>query len=138
MKTLQLLTIFTGLLFISCSDPVSEIESTEKEETQPKDEYYVQYSATNYRISSITYTGPNGSETISYGGTTAKISSWTDTFGPVYKPFKAYISVRGHGGNIKPTTVSIRISKNGGPFTLKAYDSSNMGGIASASYSIDF
>jgi hypothetical protein len=90
-------------------------------------EYYVKYSisSTTYNYFSDIYYAKEsgtGSAEISHS-----VRSWTVTIGPVKKNFKAFVrNERGTGYN------KIEVSKNGGPFALKAE------GTNSATYTINF
>ena len=92
-----------------------------------QDEYYVKYSITTrqYQIfSDITYAGISGEKVANKGYSSR---AWGITIGPVKKGFRA--SVRyGRGGGI----CHIEVSKNGGPFAMKAEADK------SVSYTINF
>lgn len=135
MKTLNswIILLLFSMFSISCSEQenVPTLEETPSEEEVVKDEYYVQYEVGGISsiIKSLSVTTPWGTDGLA-PGTSAR--SWTETYGPVYKGFRAKISVSGSGPLF---IVSIRVSKNGGPFALKV---SNEGsGGASASYTIE-
>lgn len=92
------------------------------------DEYYVKYTikslGTYYYFSDIYYADVNGTGSAEKGHS---VKSWTVTIGPVKKGFKA--SVRNEKGT---GNAQIEVSKNNGPFALKA------SGQNSASYTINF
>ena len=93
-----------------------------------QDEYYVKYSITTTRqyhyFRGVTYADINGMITTKEKDSPSRV--WTITVGPVKKGFRASIQYN-EGG-----TCQIEVSKNNGPFALKAE------GKNSASYTIDF
>ncbi len=93
-----------------------------------QDEYYVKYSITTTRqyhyFRGVTYADINGMITTKEKDSPSRV--WTITVGPVKKGFRASIQYN-EGG-----TCQIEVSKNNGPFVLKAE------GKNSASYTIDF
>ena len=85
-----------------------------------------------YNIESVTVSTDKGSETI----TTSKQRSWTQTYGPVSKGFRASITAKGGWA-----TVNIYVCKGNEPFALKKSKSNNVGNSntsTSASYTIDY
>lgn len=135
MKTLSswIILLLFSMFSMSCSEQndVPTLGETPNEEDMVKDEYYVQYEVggVSQIIKSLSVTTPWGTDGLA-PGTSAR--SWSETYGPVYKGFRAKISVSGTGSLF---IVSIRVSKNGGPFALKV---SNEGSKAvSASYTIE-
>mgnify|MGYP002508950040 CR=1 FL=1 len=92
------------------------------------DEYYVKYSITTTRqyhyFRGVTYADINGMITTKEKESPSRV--WNITIGPVKKGFRASIQYN-EGG-----TCQIEVSKNNGPFALKAE------GKNSASYTIDF
>lgn len=111
-----LLTI--ALVMVSCAE----------RNTPDNTEYYVRYtiksSVAYYYFSDIYFKDVDGTKNAEKGH---NIKSWTVTIGPVKKGFKA--SVRNEKGTANNM---IEVSKNGGPFALKA------SGENSASYTINF
>ena len=93
-----------------------------------KDEYYVKYSITTTRqlhyFRGVTYADINEMITTKAKDSPSRV--WTITIGPVKQGFRASIQYN-EGG-----TCQIEVSKNNGPFALKAE------GKNSASYTIDF
>jgi len=93
-----------------------------------QDEYYVKYSITTTRqyhyFRGVTYADINGMITTKEKESPSRV--WNITIGPVKKGFRASIQYN-EGG-----TCQIEVSKNNGPFALKAE------GKNSASYTIDF
>ena len=118
-------TILVVLIMASCDkDDIGNIEN----DNNPSDnsEYYVRYTVSSrypYIFSDVKYSDVNGTGSFMNYQT----RHWTETIGPVKKGFNAYVK------NEKGTaTDKIEVSKNGGPFALKA------SGNNSASYSIDY
>ena len=132
MKTYSLLGIFLcffcAVSFISC-------EKDDSERNENSTVYYVKYEAKGamkYNIESVTVSTGKGSETIA----TSKQRSWSQTYGPVSKGFRANITARGGW-----PTVYIYVCKGDEPFALKESKSNNAGSsntTTSASYTIDF
>jgi hypothetical protein len=94
---------------------------------QQQDEYYVKYSITTrqYQIfSDITYADISGEKVANKGYSSR---AWGITIGPVKKGFRAYVRYGWGGG-----TCHIEVSKNGGPFAMKAEADE------SVSYTINF
>ena len=91
-------------------------------------EYYVKYTISANRpyqkFSNVTYADVNGRKTANDG---YSASRWSMTIGPVRKGFRAYVGYGWGGG-----TCQIEVSKNNGPFAMKAQ------GENSVSYTIDF
>ena len=93
-----------------------------------KDEYYVKYSidvtGPYQHFWKISYADVDGMKTSNEGNS---VKHWTVTIGPVKKGFRASVkNAMGTGMN------KIEVSKNNGPFTLKA------SGEDSATYTIAF
>lgn len=130
--------ILITISFSACSkDDTSNVPI---DETKVNDNYYIKYEAYNGNGLSA-----NGNVTTEKGILSFE-DSFSETFGPVSKGFRASISVscrhKGNGGN---STYSIRIyvSKNNEPFVLKAskegkYSWNGGGNSLSANYIIDF
>lgn len=121
-RIIFLATIIVALIMVSCEDHNSEDYNNHFDNS----EYYVRYtvSATYpYIFSNVKYADVNGTGSFMNHQT----RNWTVTIGPVKKGFYAFVK------NEKGTaTDKIEVSKNGGPFALKA------SGNNSASYSINF
>ena len=95
---------------------------------QQQDEYYVKYSidvtGPYQHFWKISYADVDGMKTSNEGNS---VKHWTVTIGPVKKGFRASVkNAMGTGMN------KIEVSKNNGPFTLKA------SGEDSATYTIAF
>jgi len=117
---------FWRFVFVSClaifgSACSKDDENTGNDVESPASIYYVKYEASNprYYLSSVCVTTEKGTQNFS-----VRNRSWTQTFGPVSKGFRASISV---GVNMY-TTLQIYVSKDNGPFVYKG----------SSSYVIDF
>lgn len=136
MKTYSLLGIllfFCAFSFISCDK--DDTERNDIPEKAPNEEptasYYVKYEARgsvkNY-IESIIVTTDKGSETITHR------MSWSQTYGPVPKGFRASITAIGGW-----PTVNIYVCRGEEPFVLKKTSSSGSStSSTSASYTIDY
>lgn len=98
--------------------------------TQQQDEYYVKYtiSSSFYYFGSITYADVNGTKNDRTGDYNRTSLKWEVIVGPVKKGFNSHVSYSRGSANI----VKIEVSKNNGPFVLKA------SGDDSANYIIDF
>ena len=98
--------------------------------TQQQDEYYVKYtiSSSFYYFGSITYADVNGTKNDRTGDYNRTSLKWEVIVGPVKKGFNSHVSYSRGSANI----VKIEVSKNNGPFVLKA------SGDKSASYIINF
>ncbi|MBO5674015.1 MAG: hypothetical protein J6S09_06985 [Paludibacteraceae bacterium] len=98
--------------------------------TQQRDEYYVKYtiSSSFYYFGSITYADVNGTKHDRTGDYNRTSLKWEVIVGPVKKGFNSHVSYSRGSANI----VKIEVSKNNGPFVLKA------SGDDSANYIIDF
>ena len=122
----RLFFIFAAaLLLVSCEEGYNTPQQGGKTDDT---EYYVKYSIKSPGIykyfSDIYYADVNGTKSTSIG---YSLSNWSVTIGPVKKGFKASVrNEKGTGNNM------IEISKNGGPFALKAE------GQNGASYKINF
>jgi hypothetical protein len=121
-KITLLSTIIVALFMVSCEKDNIENNNNSSDNS----EYYVRYSVSTsypYIFSDVKYADVNGTGSFMNYQT----RHWTETIGPVKKGFHAYVK------NEKGTaTDKIEVSKNGGPFAMKA------SGNNSASYSIDF
>lgn len=95
-----------------------------------QDEYYVKYSISSsfYYFGSITYADVNGTNNDRTGDYNRTSLKWEVIVGPVKKGFRSHVSYSRGNAN----TVKIEVSKNNGPFVLKA------NGEKSANYTIDF
>ena len=114
------------LLLISClaifgSDCSKYYEKTGSDVERPAATYYVKYAASHpfYYLESVCVTTEKGPQNF-----TVRNNSWTQTFGPFSKGFRASISVSGRSGY----TLQIYVSKDNGPFAYKG----------SSSYVLDF
>lgn len=134
-KYLFLLVMISSVLIFSCT----KSDDTKPDDTKPDDEtkdfYYVRYEA-NISTSHIptTYITVNtdfGINEFVVGKT------FEETFGPLSKDFRAEIDVESKGAGWAETTARIYVSKNNGPFALKAYKNVN-GSKINLSYTIDF
>lgn len=98
--------------------------------TQQRDEYYVKYtiSSSFYYFGSITYADVNGTKNDRTGDYNRTSLKWEVIVGPVKKGFNSHVSYSRGSANI----VKIEVSKNNGPFVLKASGDDN------ANYIIDF
>lgn len=98
--------------------------------TQQRDEYYVKYtiSSSFYYFGSITYADVNGTKNDRTGDYNRTSLKWEVIVGPVKKGFNSHVSYSRGSANI----VKIEVSKNNGPFVLKA------SGDDRANYIIDF
>ena len=117
---------FWRLVLISClaifgSACSKDDENTGSDVERPAAIYYVKYAASHpfYYLESVCVTTEKGPQNF-----TVRNNSWTQTFGPVSKGFRASISVSGRSGY----TLQIYDSKDNGPFVYKG----------SSSYVIDF
>lgn len=116
-KITLLATIIVALFMVSCEDYNTPSDNSE---------YYVRYTVSStypYIFSDVIYADVHG--TGSFMGYQTR--NWTVTIGPVKKGFNARVK------NEKGTaTDMIEVSKNGGPFAMKA------SGNNSASYTINY
>lgn len=125
----KLLCIITCLLvtllsIVSCCDYYDEFYDGNGD--VDTSEYYVKYTVSSnypYIFSDVTYADVYGTGSMMDYQT----RGWTVTIGPVRKGFHAFV----RNANGKATN-KIEISKNGGPFALKA------SGENQASYTINF
>lgn len=128
-KFLAILTITFTLFFA--------LSSCEKHETTPvtNDDYFVKYAiagnGTYIYFSNFSVNTDRGNK--SFSG--YQYHGWNQTYGPVKKGFRASVSVTS-----SYVTVEIYVSKNNGPFALKASKSGNGSPTSntSESYTIDF
>ena len=120
------------LSFVSC-DKDNDITNTQSSENQ--DEYYVRYEVgvktSHIPTTHITVNTDSGIKKFEASKTFEEI------FGPVDKDFYAEIDVLVEWGGYSETTVSIYVSKNDGPFALKAHKSVT-GSKVNLSYQIDY
>ena len=135
-RYLILLMWMSSAFMFSCS----KSDDTKPEDTNPnndetKDFYYIRYNAsvsTNHipttYITVNTDFGINEFEVC---------KTFEEVFGPVSKGFTAKIDVVSKYAGWSETTASIHVSKNNGPFALKAHKSVN-GSTIDLSYKIDF
>ena len=119
-RTLFIYTIF--LLAISCH------KNDDTDNANEPTIYYVKYEASgngsySYVDKTIVATG-DGDRTF-----TGTARSWSETFGPVSKGFRAEITASGRGGIPR---VAIYVCRGKEPFALKQT------GNGSAAYTIDF
>ncbi len=124
--------MFSVLLLGSCS-----------KETEPEnnDEYYVKYIVNSPTIYSTTRTATIRSETNSLVNHTFTNYQWETIIGPVGLGFNSSVSASHNPTNLAQTymNVEIHVSKNNGPFALKAIDDSQQVRYsASTSYTINF
>ena len=116
-KITLLATIIVALFMVSCEDYSNPSDNSE---------YYVRYSVSStypYIFSNVKYADVNGTGSFMNYQT----RNWAITIGPVKKGFNAF--VKNENGT---ATDKIEVSKNGGPFALKA------SGNNSATYCINF
>ena len=127
-KYLFLLAMLSSVLLFSCS---------KSDDTKPddKDFYYVRYEA-SVSTSHIptTYVTVNTDSGIKKF---EAVKTFEEIFGPVSKDFRAEINVDSEGAGWAETTASIYVSKNNGPFAMKAYKTVT-GSEIKLSYKIDF
>ena len=124
--------MFSLVLLGSCS-----------KETEPEnnDEYYVKYIVNSPTIYSTTRTATIRSETNSFVNYTFTNYQWETIIGPVSLGFNSSVSASHNTTNLAQTymNVEIHVSKNNGPFALKAIDDSQQVRYsASTSYTINF
>ena len=124
--------MFSLVLLGSCS-----------KETVPEnnDEYYVKYIVNSPTIYSTTRTASIRSETNSLVNYTFTNYQWEMIIGPVGLGFNSSVSASHNPTNLAQTymNVEIHVSKNNGPFALKAIDDSQQVRYsASTSYTINF
>lgn len=103
----------------------------EKDGDKNDDFYYIEYKITSniyFYIDGVTYNTENGSH---YERCAAK-STFDQICGPVNKGFLASINLTKFRGAPAANAVNIYVSKNNGPFAIKA------SGQYSATYTIDF
>ena len=113
------------------------LSSCKKDETKnnTNDDYFIKYvikgDGTYIYFSDFSVNTDQGN--VSFSGHQYK--SWNQTYGPVNKGFRASVSVTSSF-----VTVEIYVSKNNGPFALKASKSGGNSSTSniSQSYTIDF
>ena len=113
------------------------LSSCKKDETNTttNDDYFVKYvikgNGTYIYFSDFSVNTDQGN--VSFSGYQYK--SWNQTYGPVKNGFRASVSVKS-----SLVTVEIYVSKNNGPFALKASKSGGNSSTSniSQSYTIDF
>lgn len=129
MKKILLVLVFSLLTFtfVGCEE---FNQPSNGNSTQQQDEYYVKYtiSSSFYYFGSITYADVNGTKNDRTGDYNRTSLKWEVIVGPVKKGFNSHVSYSRGSANI----VKIEVSKNNGPFVLKA------SGDDSANYIIDF
>ena len=132
MNTVSKITAAILVILISLS---SCNKDKDKVEMGISDEYYVKYvikgNGTYIYFSDFSVNTDQGN--VSFSG--YQYHSWNQTYGPVKKGFRASVSV---GSSL--VTVEIYVSKNNGPFALKASKSGGNSSTSniSQSYTIDF
>ena len=120
-KFLKITTVFLAIFFT--------LSSCEKDETETttNDDYFIKYvikgNGTYIYFSDFSVNTDHGNA--SFSG--YQYHSWNQTYGPVKKGFRASVSVQS-----SYVTTEIYVSKNNGPFALKASKSGDN------SYTIDF
>ncbi len=125
MKKLSFI-LFTAILiltFVSCGKD-SDTDGN-------KDFYYVKYQISGkvyFYIDGVAYNTETGSNSESFSAA----RSFEQICGPVTEGFVAKIKLTQHRGEASSNATTISISKNNGPFAIKA------SGQYSATYVIDF
>lgn len=122
---LYLLTISLSFLFCGCKD----------DEDNPDNQYYVKYEAdvkSVYIGNTITYTvnTDKGTQTYQSG------KSFSETYGPVKKGFKASVTADATNWHAADCEARIYVSRGSEPFVLKAYKSG--GKTVTISYKVDY
>jgi len=121
-KFLKITTVFLAIFFTLSSCEKDEPETT------TNDDYFIKYvikgNGTYIYFSNFSVNTDHGNA--SFSG--YQYHSWNQTYGPVKKGFRASVSIQS-----SYVTTEIYVSKNNGPFALKA---SKSGG--GSSYTIDF
>jgi len=133
-KFVILLILFVSTsTFISCESNCESIENN--------DEFYVKYvvnSRTIYIVNRKARIKSNDNSNLEF---TFRDPNWEKTIGPVSKNFRATLDVNYETSQTLAQTyvdVEIYVSKNNGPFALKANDSSpNPRMSASTNYTIE-
>ena len=129
-KYLFLFVMLSSVLLLSCGK-----SDDTKPDDETKDFYYVRYEASVSTVhiptTYITVNTDYGIKKFEVGKT------FEETFGPVSKDFRAEIDVYSSGAGWAETTASIYVSKNNGPFAMKAYKTVT-GSEIKLSYKIDF
>lgn len=127
--------LFVGIAFMTmqiCFSCSKEETNPQQSEPENKSEYYVKFEANcigSYsHLNNISVSTSNGS----YSTTNYLGRSFSETFGPVPKGSRASISVFPTGTSTNNVTTAIYVSKDNGPFALKAR------GTNKCSYTIDF
>ena len=133
MKTLIFTTIYAilSLTFLSCDEQDSPIPDDNNEESIDNDFYYVKYQISGglyFNIDQVMYNTEKGEKYEDFSAA----KSFETTCGPVTKNFNAKIEITDRRGTPPLNAIKISISKNNGPFAVKA------SGQYSASYTIDF
>ena len=129
------LVLFAAITCFGCEKIENDNNEQNGDQNTQEDFYYVRYNVgvstshipTTY-ITVNTDMGINEFEAV---------KTFEETFGPVSKGFNAEIDVVAEGAGWAETTASIHVSKNNGPFALKAYKSVSSSKI-NLSYKIDF
>ena len=135
MNTVSKITTAILVILISLSS-CNKDETNTTTNTTTNDDYFVKYvikgNGTYIYFSDFSVNTDQGN--VSFSG--YQYHSWNQTYGPVKKGFRASVSV---GSSL--VTVEIYVSKNNGPFALKASKSGGISSLApniSQSYTIDF
>lgn len=128
----KLFFIATLLMAILVSASCSKSSGNEPES---KDEYYVKYEAKNNTkhigdVSDVIVKTHEGTQTLISNRT------FSETYGPVNLGFAASITCNSRVSDATAISVSIYVSKNGGPFALRA--NATGAKTATVSYTIDF
>ena len=118
------------------------LSGCEKESTvENNDEYYVKYNVNSHTIYSVSRTARIKSENNSNIDFTFNNSQWEMTVGPVQQGFRSSINARYDTSQTLAQTyidVEIHVSKNNGPFALKANNNStDVRMSASTSYTLN-
>lgn len=117
-KGIVWMLIISGFILLGC-----EKESTDEN----NDEYYVKYVVNSQTLYSVSRTARIKSENNSIIDFTFNNSQWEMTVGPVQKGFNSSINASYNTSQTLAQTyinVEIYVSKNNGPFALKANNNS--------------
>ena len=137
---LFLIIAILSMTFFSCEkETETETEKTATNNDNNNDYFYVKYQISNikYQISGstyffyidgVSYNTENGSRSESFSAA----RSFEVICGPVNKNFVARITLTQYRGAPASNATKISVSKNNGPFAIKA------SGQSSASYTINF
>ena len=120
------------MTFFSCDkETETETEQTATNNDNNNDYFYVKYQisgSTYFYIDGVSYNTENGSRSESFSAA----RSFEVICGPVNKNFVARITLTQYRGAPASNATKISVSKNNGPFAIKA------SGQSSASYTINF